>query len=145
MLVTSLVLFQLDYCNALYSGLPNSLLSCLQKVQNTAARLTLRFKRSARITAVLMELHWLPVEYRVKFKILLQTFKVVNGYSPSYLTSLNMFLLVYYVLAMLIYYSYHVHFQSLVIASSVSMGLVFGTLYHNISKMLAMFLNLRSF
>ena len=35
-----------------------------------------------------MELHWLPVEYRVKFKILLQTFKVVNGYSPSYLTSL---------------------------------------------------------
>ena len=87
-LVNSLVLSQLDYCNALYSGLPNSLLSRLQKVQNTAARLTLRVRRSAHITPVLMELHWLPVEYRVKFKILLQTFKVVNGYSPSYLTSL---------------------------------------------------------
>ena len=37
---------------------------------------------------MLLELHWLPVEYRVKFKILLQTFKVVNGYSLSYLTSL---------------------------------------------------------
>ena len=147
MLVNSLVLSQLDYCNALYSGLPNSLLSRLQKVQNTAARLTLRVKRSAHITPVLMELHWLPVEYRVKFKILLQTFKVVNDYSPSYLTSLlsKHVLLVYYVLAMLIYYPYHVHFQSLVIASSVSMSLVFGTLYHNISKMLAMFLNLRSF
>ena len=35
-----------------------------------------------------MELHWLPVEYRVKFKILLQTFKEVNSYSPSFLTSL---------------------------------------------------------
>ena len=88
MLVNSLVLSQLDYCNALYSGLPNSLLSRLQKVQNTAARLTLRVKRSAHITPVLMELHWLPVEYRVKFKILLQTFKVVNGYSPFYPTSL---------------------------------------------------------
>ena len=62
-LVNSLVLSQLDYCNALYSGLPNSLLSRLQKVQNTAARLTLRVKRSAHITPVLMELHWLPVEY----------------------------------------------------------------------------------
>ena len=88
MLVNSLVLSQLDYCNALYSVLPNSLLSRLQKVQNTAARLTLRVKRSAHITPVLMKLYWLPVEYRVKFKILLQTFKVVNGYSPSYLTSL---------------------------------------------------------
>ena len=66
----------------------NSLLSRLQKVQNTAARLTLRVKRSAHITPVHMELHCLPVEYRVKFKILVQTFKVVNGYSPSYLTSL---------------------------------------------------------
>ena len=35
-----------------------------------------------------MELHWLPVEFRVKFKILLQMFKVLNGHSPVYLSDL---------------------------------------------------------
>ena len=35
-----------------------------------------------------MNLHWLPIQYRLKFKILLQMFKVVNGSSPSYLANL---------------------------------------------------------
>ena len=35
-----------------------------------------------------MKLHWLPVHYRLKFKILLQMYKVVNGSSPSYLANL---------------------------------------------------------
>ena len=36
-LVNSRVVFHLDYCNSLYYGLPNILLSRLQRVQNTAA------------------------------------------------------------------------------------------------------------
>ena len=35
-----------------------------------------------------MELHWLPVEQRVEFKILLLTYKVVNGMAPVYLQDL---------------------------------------------------------
>ena len=32
-----------------------------------------------------MELHWLPLEQRAEFKILLFTYKVVNGMAPVYL------------------------------------------------------------
>ena len=37
---------------------------------------------------VLKNLHWLPVKLRITFKILLLTYKILNGQSPSYLTSL---------------------------------------------------------
>ena len=64
------------------------LLYRLQRVQNTAARLVSCIRKSAHITPILMKLHWLPVHYRLKFKILLQMYKVVNGSSPSYLANL---------------------------------------------------------
>ena len=37
---------------------------------------------------MLKNLHWLPVKLRITFKILLLTYKILNGQSPSYLTSL---------------------------------------------------------
>ena len=40
------------------------------------------------ITPVLFELHWLPVEYRITYKILLLSDKALNGLAPSYLTDL---------------------------------------------------------
>ena len=36
-------------------------------------------KKYDRVTPLLIELHWLPVEYRIIFKILLITFKILNG------------------------------------------------------------------
>ena len=41
---------QLDYCNSLYLGLPQSLISCLQMVQNAAARLLTGTKKWEHIT-----------------------------------------------------------------------------------------------
>ena len=35
-----------------------------------------------------MELHWLPVEQRIEYKILLYTHKVVRGVAPDYLKEL---------------------------------------------------------
>ena len=35
-----------------------------------------------------MELHWLPVEQRINFKILLITYKALNGQAPTYITDL---------------------------------------------------------
>ena len=52
-------------------------------MQNTAARLVSCILKSAQITTVLMKLHWLLVQHRVKFKILKQVFKILNGQSPS--------------------------------------------------------------
>ena len=88
MLVNNLIISHLDYCNALYHGLPDCLLNQLQRVQNTAARLVLCIRKSAHITPVLMKLHWLPVQHRIKFKILMQVFKILNGQSPLYLVDL---------------------------------------------------------
>ena len=34
------------------------------------------------------DLHWLPVNYRVQFKVLLHVYRAVNNMSPSYLTEI---------------------------------------------------------
>ena len=35
-----------------------------------------------------MDLHWLPVKFRIEFKILLIVFKIFRGLAPSYLSFL---------------------------------------------------------
>ena len=69
-------------------GLPTVEHEKLQRVQNIAARLITGSSRRDHITPVLKNLHWLPVKLRITFKILLLTYKILNGQSPSYLTSL---------------------------------------------------------
>ena len=44
--------------------------------------------RIAHITPVLMRLHWLPVKFRVDFKIALLVYKAPNAMAPSYMTEL---------------------------------------------------------
>lgn len=77
---------RLDYCNSLYVGLDQSSLHRLQLVQNAAARLLTGTKKREHITPVLASLHWLPVCFRIDFKILLLVFKILNGLAPSYLS-----------------------------------------------------------
>ena len=83
--VHAFIASKLDYCNALLYGLPKYQLQRLQYVQNTAARVVLQVSKFQHITPVLCELHWLPIQYRIIFKILLLVYKSLNGTSPSYL------------------------------------------------------------
>ena len=78
-LVHALVSSRLDYSNCLLYGIPGFELAKLQRVQNTAARLILGTRKHEHITPDLIRLHWLPVKYRVDFKILLIVFKALNG------------------------------------------------------------------
>ena len=81
---------RLDYCNGLLYGLPDCLLNKLQRVQNTCARLIFRAEQKfCHVTPLIYELHWLPIKYRINFKKLLITFKILNFLAPTYLSSLN--------------------------------------------------------
>ena len=54
---------RLDYCNSLLYGISDGLLSKLQTVQNTAARVVTGTRKFDHITPVLHQLHWLPVRH----------------------------------------------------------------------------------
>ena len=87
-LVCSLVLSRLDYCNSLLGGISKKLTKRLQMVQNHAARLISSTKRRDHISPVLKDLHWLPVDQRIVYKLLLLTHKCLNDQGPSYLSDL---------------------------------------------------------
>ena len=59
-----------------------------QLVMNTAARVVTCTRKYDHITPVLIKLHWLPVYYRVIFKVLLLVFKALNGLAPHYVSDL---------------------------------------------------------
>uniref|UniRef100_A0A8C4X2X7 Reverse transcriptase domain-containing protein n=1 Tax=Erpetoichthys calabaricus TaxID=27687 RepID=A0A8C4X2X7_ERPCA len=79
---------RLDYSNSCLYGISKATLSRLQLVQNAAARLLTGSSRSQHITPILKTLHWLPVSFRIDFKILLLTYKALNGLAPAYLSVL---------------------------------------------------------
>ena len=90
-LVHAFISSRLDYCNALLYGLPESQIAKLQRVQNACARLVSNTSKFSHITPVLFKLHWLPIRQRIAFKILLLTYKALNGQAPDYLSELVSF------------------------------------------------------
>ena len=86
-LVNALVTSKLDCNNSLLIGIPDFLIKRLQLIQNNAARLVTRTK-PANITPVLKQLHWLPISFRIEYKVLLLCYKCLNDLAPSYLSSM---------------------------------------------------------
>uniref|UniRef100_A0A3P9CSH2 Reverse transcriptase domain-containing protein n=1 Tax=Maylandia zebra TaxID=106582 RepID=A0A3P9CSH2_9CICH len=87
-IVHAFVSSRLDYCNSLFTSLDKSCRSRLQAIQNAAARLLTRSSKRAHITPILCSLHWLPIDFRIHFKIIVLTYRALNGQAPDYLSKL---------------------------------------------------------
>ena len=88
LLVNALVSRRLDYCNSLFLSLTDFELRRLLLVQNSLYRVVTHSSKLSHITSQLKQLHWLPVRYRVQFKIGLITYKILNQGQPVYLREL---------------------------------------------------------
>jgi len=88
-LANSLVHSKIDYCNSLLFDLPHASIMRLQRVQNSLARVVCNStKRQSHSIDLLKTLHWLPISERIKYKIAVLTFKILQLGQPSYLANL---------------------------------------------------------
>ena len=88
-----LVQSRLDYANSILYKTSASNIHKLQSVQNTLSRVVLPHLSHLPANLRLKQLHWLPVEWRIKFKLALLTYKTLSNHQPAYLRSL----LAYYI------------------------------------------------
>ena len=87
--INATVISRLDYHNGLLLGQPANRVRKLQVAQNNAARLLSRAPKRQSITPVLKELHWLPVEKRIQYKVLCLIQQAVHSPSaPVYMKDL---------------------------------------------------------
>ena len=84
-LANSLVSSKLDYCNSLYSGISQSNLNKLQRIQNSLACVITNTSNYQHITPTLKKLHWLPIKQRIDYKLCLLTYKTLTNQQPTYL------------------------------------------------------------
>ena len=87
-LVRATVISRIDYCNSLLFKIPAVHIAKLQRIQNSAARLVYYIPRFEHITPVLYRLHWLPVSFRMEYKVLISTYKAIHGFAPLYISDL---------------------------------------------------------
>ena len=84
LLASALVSSHLDYCDSLLYGIADIDLTRLQCVHNQLARLVTKSPPFTHSIPLLRSLHWLPVRFRILFKINLLTYKTLREKQPVY-------------------------------------------------------------
>ena len=87
-IAVALVGSKLDYCNSLFQNMPEKDIARLQRVQNCLARTVNKAPRFSHSIPILKRLHWLPVKFRIHFKICAITFLTIKENKLAYLADL---------------------------------------------------------
>ena len=87
-LVVALVTSNIDYCNGLLGDLAAKDVDRLQWLQNRAARLVSRLKAAIYITPIHKDLHWLSIQERIHYKIIMTVYKCIYRLATNYLSSI---------------------------------------------------------
>ena len=82
MLIHAVISSRIDYCNSIFFGIDKYLIETLQKVQNAALRMIYGLKKRTHLSEYYDKLHWLKVEQRIYYKIILTVFKCINDIAP---------------------------------------------------------------
>ena len=84
-LISSLVMSQLDYANAIFINLPSSSIYPKQWIQNQGSKLILNKHLLDSSTISIRQLHWLLIRFRCKYKMLLHVYRCMKDEAPEYL------------------------------------------------------------
>ena len=106
-IVNSLVVSCLDYCNGLFYGASEKILRQLQLIQNSASKVITGKYKHDHLEDDLRQLHWLNIRKRIIFKIGLLAYKAINGIAPQYLQDMFQF-------------SHHGHNLKLMVPATIS-------------------------
>ena len=87
MVACSLVGSRLDYANSVLFGTSAKNLARLHRIQSTLARVITMQRGWISISKTLSDLHWLPIKFRIDFKVAILTFNVFVSGEPGYLYS----------------------------------------------------------
>ena len=88
-LVHAFICTRVDFSNSLLYGTSAYLLDRLQSVLNSVARLILRIGKYDPISAAIRrDLHWLPIQFRIQYKLNSITSNCLAGRAPEYLIEL---------------------------------------------------------
>jgi len=84
-IAAALVSSRLDHANSVLYSSPSRCLKRLQRIQNSVTRIVLQ-QPSLSSRDTLQQLQWLPVKWRMHFKLASLTYKVLHTSTPSYLS-----------------------------------------------------------
>ena len=85
-LVHAYITSRIDFCNSLLVGSTQKQLSRLQVLHNSSARMLTNTSKYDSISPILYQLHWLPIKFRILFKVLTMAHKFIYGINtPSYI------------------------------------------------------------